>query len=72
MRTTDLSHSNSKSFICYVFTLSIPKSQATYHKTSQEEEGLGYKIIKSCRPTRCRITALCEIRISLLLKGNYI
>jgi len=36
MRTTDLSHSNDKSFISYVFTHSILKSQATYHKTSQE------------------------------------
>jgi len=55
MRTTDLSHSNDKSFICYVFTHSIRKSQATCHNTSQEEDGVGYKIITSRRPTRCWI-----------------
>jgi len=55
MHTTDLSHSNDKSFISYVFTHSILKSQVTYLNTSQEEERLGYKIIRSCRPTRCWI-----------------
>jgi len=70
MRTTDLSHSNGKSFICYLFTHSIPKSQATCHNTSQEGEGVGYKIITSRRSTWCRITALYEIRSSLPLKGK--
>jgi hypothetical protein len=64
MRTTDLSHSNDKSFISYVFTHSTLQSLATrvcvdssvtFRNTSQEE-GLDYKIMTSRRPTRCWIT----------------
>jgi len=55
MCTTNLSHSSDNSFISYTFTHPMLQSQDTYHNTSHEEEGLGYKIVRSRRPTRCWI-----------------